>query len=53
MTIKERYEMAKERYARVGVDTEKAVSVLERFPISLHCWQGDDVTGFDQKMALS
>lgn len=44
-----RYEQAKERYSRLGVDTEKAIELLKNKPISIHCWQGDDVTGFDNK----
>lgn len=47
------YEYAKEKYAKVGVDTEKVLETLKRIPISLHCWQGDDVTGFDSKGPLS
>ncbi len=42
-----RYEYAKARYAEIGVDTEKAISALMGKAISMHCWQGDDVTGFD------
>ena len=41
------YEQAKERYAAVGVDVEAAIERLKSVPISLHCWQGDDVRGFD------
>ena len=41
------YDLAKERYAAFGVDTDKALDVLARIPISLHCWQGDDVGGFE------
>lgn len=40
------YNLAKERYAEIGVDTEKALCELARIPISMHCWQGDDVAGF-------
>lgn len=53
MNVKERYESAKEMYAAVGVDTDKAVETLEKIAISMHCWQGDDVTGFDQKGPLT
>ncbi len=42
------YEMAKARYAEVGVDTDAAVAALARVPISLHCWQGDDIAGFER-----
>jgi L-rhamnose isomerase len=41
------YTLAKERYAALGVDTEQALSRLEKISISLHCWQGDDVGGFE------
>ena len=47
------YEIARERYAALGVDTDKAVETLERTPISLHCWQTDDVVGFESGQALS
>ncbi len=43
------YEFAKEQYANYGVDTEKALKLLSNISISLHCWQGDDVTGFEPK----
>ncbi len=42
------YKEAREEYAALGVDTEKALDVMARTPVSLHCWQGDDVTGFEQ-----
>ena len=51
--ILQSYEIAKERYAAVGVDTDKAVEILEKTPISLHCWQTDDVIGFESKDGLS
>jgi L-rhamnose isomerase len=41
------FALAKEQYARYGVDVEKALRQLARIPISLHCWQGDDVGGFE------
>jgi L-rhamnose isomerase len=47
MTQKERYASAKEQYAKIGVDTDAAITKLKEIPVSLHCWQGDDVTGFD------
>lgn len=53
MTIKERFEFAKERYAGFGVDVDQALDVLKKTPISMHCWQGDDVTGFDHEGPLS
>lgn len=45
--IEESYVVAKERYAAIGVDTDTALSVLSRIPLSMHCWQGDDVGGFE------
>ncbi len=49
-----RYSTAKEIYAKYGIDTEKAIEKLMNVPVALHCWQGDDVRGFDQKVdALS
>ena len=41
------YIEAKKRYEALGVDVEKAMEVLSKVPVSLHCWQGDDVKGFD------
>lgn len=48
-----RYEEARKIYAALGVDTEKALDTLSDVCISVHCWQGDDVVGFDSKEALS
>ncbi|HZD57365.1 MAG TPA: L-rhamnose isomerase [Anaerolineales bacterium] len=45
--IQQSYALAKERYATLGVDTGQALSMLEKVAISLHCWQGDDVGGFE------
>ena len=53
MTQKERYEAAKEAYAQVGVDTEAAIETLKNVPVSLHCWQIDDVIGFDNDGGLT
>ena len=47
------YLEAKEKYASYGIDTEKAIEMLNKVSISIHCWQGDDVVGFDSKEALS
>ncbi len=48
------YIEAKKKYEAIGIDVEKAMEILKKVPISLHCWQGDDVRGFDQKVdALS
>lgn len=48
-----RYSEAKEIYAKLGVDTEKALETLKNVSVSVHCWQGDDVGGFDNKESLS
>lgn len=45
--VEKAYEVAKELYGALDVDVEKAVSVLATVPLSLHCWQGDDVNGFE------
>lgn len=42
------FALARQRYARLGVDADRALATLARLPLSLHCWQGDDVGGFDQ-----
>lgn len=51
--IEKNYAIAKERYAALGVDTDKAIETLEKTPISLHCWQADDVVGFERDEAAS
>lgn len=48
-----RYQSAKEIYAKYGVDTDAAIEKLKNIPVSLHCWQGDDVTGFDHDGPLT
>lgn len=53
MTTKERYESAREIYKAVGVDTDQAMEALKQIPVSMHCWQGDDVTGFEHGGPLS
>jgi len=45
--IEEAYAFARERYAENGVDTERVLGQLDAVPISIHCWQGDDVLGFE------
>ena len=49
----DRYESAKQIYAMKEVDAEKAIALLREIPISVHCWQGDDVIGFDGADSLS
>ncbi len=43
------YQEAKQKYAALGIDTDAALARLKDVPVALHCWQGDDVGGFDQK----
>ncbi|MDD3239075.1 MAG: L-rhamnose isomerase [Lachnospira sp.] len=50
---KQEYMLAKEAYAKIGVDTEAAMERLKSVPVSLHCWQGDDVIGFDHEGPLT
>ncbi len=47
------YEVAKAEYASYGVDTERAINALREIPVSVHCWQGDDVVGLDGAGRLS
>ena len=46
-SINKAYEIARERYAAVGVDTEKVLQQMQDFHLSMHCWQADDVSGFE------
>ncbi len=41
------YQSAKKKYAEYGIDTEKVLKAVSQIPLSMHCWQGDDVTGFE------
>ena len=47
--VKKGYELAKEYYAQFGIDVDKMIEIADRTPISMHCWQGDDVIGFEKK----
>jgi len=51
--IERAYELACERYAELGVDVEQALAALRGIPVSLHCWQGDDVGGFESAAGLT
>lgn len=51
--MRDRYESAKKIYAELGIDTDAVLAKLKDIPISLHCWQGDDVTGFDHDGPLT
>lgn len=51
--INKAYELAAERYAALDIDVEKVLSALQNVQLSLHCWQADDVTGFESSATLS
>ena len=51
MSVQKSYELAKEIYAGLGVDTDKAIAAMKNFVLSVHCWQGDDVGGFENSGA--
>ena len=53
LQFEQAYALAKERFGRLGVDAEQALATLRSVPISLHCWQGDDVGGFESGATLS
>ncbi len=46
-SIEQAWDLAKQRFAAVGVDVDAALTRLDTLPVSMHCWQGDDVTGFE------
>src|SRR5207302_10948047 len=47
------YALAQARYTKLGVNTDRALETLRRVPLSLHCWQGDDVGGFENDKGLT
>ncbi|MCQ2389546.1 MAG: L-rhamnose isomerase, partial [Kiritimatiellae bacterium] len=47
------YKEAQKKYAALGVDTEKAIKALSQIKISMHCWQGDDVGGFENDLGAT
>ncbi len=47
--VQKGYEFAKEYYKEFGIDVDKAIEICDKTPISMHCWQGDDVAGFEKK----
>ena len=47
MRVAETYSLASEQYASIGVDTDRSLKQLSSIPLSLHCWQGDDIGGFE------
>ena len=48
-SVEQAYELAKQRYAAIGVDTDKVLEQMQNFHISMHCWQADDVAGFENQ----
>ncbi len=52
-SLDQSYAVARQQYADLGVDTDRALATLKTIPISLHCWQGDDVIGFESDASLS
>ncbi len=52
-SVEKAYELARDRYAEIGVNTDQAMAALKKIPISLHCWQGDDVGGFESTAGLT
>ncbi|MCX2945317.1 L-rhamnose isomerase, partial [Rahnella perminowiae] len=46
-SIDQAWTLAKERFAQLGIDAEAAIRQLDTLPVSIHCWQGDDVAGFE------
>lgn len=53
MTTAEKYAAAKEEYQKLGINTDAVIEKLKTVPVSLHCWQGDDVIGFDHDGPLT
>lgn len=53
VAVEKAYDLAREQYAQNGVDTDKVLARLSTIPISLHCWQGDDVGGFETSDGLT
>src|ERR1019366_6572863 len=51
--IEKTYALAQARYAELGVNTDQALEILRGIPVSLHCWQGDDVGGFENGRGLT
>ncbi len=51
--VKKAYELAKEEYQKIGIDTDEVIKKLQNIRISMQCWQGDDINGFLSDSALS
>ena len=52
-TVRDGYRIAKERYAYYGIDTDKVLKQMQDFHLSMHCWQADDVAGFESSGELT
>src|SRR6476661_2563481 len=52
-SIEKAFALARERYAELGSDVDQALAILRSISISLHCWQGDDVAGFESAAGLT
>ena len=50
-SIEDGYNSAKEKFAEFGVDTDMVLSILKKIPISINCWQGDDLGGFEKEVS--
>jgi len=50
-SIESAWALAKERFSQLGIDAEAAMKKLDTLPVSIHCWQGDDVAGFENPEA--
>lgn len=50
-SIEQAFDLAKQRFSDLGIDVARALDLLDRLPISVHCWQGDDVRGFENPQA--
>lgn len=51
--MSDRYKEAQKIYEKIGVNTEKVLDEMQNLEISMHCWQGDDLNGFDNEGPLS
>ena len=51
-SVEKAFGLARERYAKAGVDAAQALRTLAEVPLSIHCWQGDDVAGFENRGGL-
>lgn len=49
--IEQAFDLAKQRFAAIGIDVNAAMTRLDNVPVSMHCWQGDDVRGFENPQA--